>query len=1111
MTFACDIPLLQNKVFNSKQFKELNEEAQQEIAGRVERFVRNLNTFAPVATDPAQQRIRQGVLDEFMERFAFTMDTARQVSINPNSGKNLQYFLSYDFALDRTLMGMGDKFTEAGGVRQLVNRAKKMGAGESHVVLANIEFLERSRQADIKIDKLRRQYGVDKDLMDRIKLDLYEVGFAPIAEQAMQADTPPAVMFQRMRQERVMRLMESVGIDHAGQNRLADIVSEVVDSYNEVYEITKAFGVVMGDSTDYLNYFPRDFSPEAKRRIAWKRDSQVDYTMFNFDGTSASESIYSAFSKSRVTNHYIPEDSALVDFLLTNVDPDIYDKLGVESVLDVIQDDGTFTGAFVKYIDEAQPGLFDGMVESGLVAKLPMTTGEVYNYMVTRYDLPFKSLREFTAVDFENAGRLYRNQLEQLAGRSIATQYVATAALEGGWGITKAEKAADDAYRNYVPLVGREPTAVIPNSIATRFGLDTEMYQDTFVHPTVANMYRAAIQLNTDPAKMGILARMYQDFNSSFVGQALATSGFIFRQIYGVAVGVHAAGGNVVNYARNATRMTVQLASLWAKGKTLDGFANMFDDKVRRYATVRGDELLTERELWNYLRTEGFVQDLMPWLGEPIHATGYRPRADLVEATKRQARYMASIFANGDLSAPQKFANLYGQLSTAGSNMTEKVFYSFQMTNVLLDQVARFSVVQSLTTNDPLERGVRALQGNASFQRYTVEEATAKAANYFFDYGDLGRTGDKMRTVIPFYSFMAQNTFGIMRMMVRDPTRFVAYNRLYAALNDPARDEGADLPEAGTPGWMQRTNPLYWVDKATGQVIAFPTSTWDPVQSGQQMIFDAADDLSGLFGIKPPRTTDEELGTLPWETSTTNRTLTNMIESMYPPMQIAYGLLTGEDTQGYALTGPDARDTTFLGVPMSAMNRFLLSKVSPTLTNINRSNPGFMFGRPARFDGEGRMIEEPIPAWLTGASRDPRDRVADFRSQEQRIMAALGVSTYVVDVAYNMGKNEQQVYYEIGNGRRAISRKMRAIKQMTDPQQIQRELEELEIMRFTQAQMVLDWENFRAWREERGLSLPAANARMRRQELGREQVRVLTEQQEYDLLMEIYGEIPEDE
>jgi len=1107
MTFACDIDFIQKRVFNSSKFKELNEQQQQELATRVERFARDLNLFSIPAGDATQASVRAGVIESFTERQAFLLQVATNTSINPNAGKNLEYFLAYDLALEKTLLGMGDTLTAEGTVRNLIGRARRIGAGESHVVLANIDFLERSRIADTAITKIRRKYNIDRDLMDRIKLDMYEIGFAPFATAAVKANGPTALAFQAARQKRLADLMTTVGLDAAGQRQLSDIVGEVVASYNEVYEITKAFGISIGDSSEYINYLPRNFSPETKRRIIWKREGQTDYTTFAADGSTASESIYSMFSKSRATDHYIPEDAALIDFLITEAVPDIYQKLGVQSIYDVIQSDTTFAGAFVKYIDTANPALFDRMVEEGLISKLPMTTGEVYNYMTVRYELPFKSLSEFTSTDFETTARLYRNGLEQLTGRSMATTFVATAALEGGWGVTRAEKLADPAlYRNYVSLVGGENPA-IPANMASRFNLDEQVYSDTFVHPTVANFYRASIDIGSDPVKSGILARMWEDFNTVWVGQVLATSGFVFRQIYGVGVQTHAAGGNVLNYARNTTRMLTQLTTLWSKGKTLDNFSDMFDNVKARYYSVREGRDLTERELWQQLRGEGFTQDIMPWTGEVVGATGYKPSAGLIELTKKQARYMGSIFANGDLSAPQKFTNLYGQFSTEARRLSEKTFYSFQMMNVLLDQVARFSVIQSLTTDSVLERGTRALQGNVRLKRMSIEDAITQAGNYFYDYSDIGRTASKFRGAIPFFSYLSKNTFATARMIVRNPTKVAAYNRLYAAMNEPAREEEGDLPEAGVPGWLQRTNPVYWVDEATGQVIAFPVSSTDPVQDGQRVLFDAADDLLNLFGKGPQRSTDEELGDLPWSKTITNRTLVNLIDASLPPFEAAYGFVTGEDTRGYQLRGEGADDTSFLGVRMTAMNRFILSLAVPAFNNLNRSNPGFMFGRPPQFDpATGELTQAPTPAWITGAARDRRDYVADFRSFEQRLGAALGVNTYVVDVAYQMGKNETQVRFELGEGSKAIKQKQRQIQQLTDPVQIRNELRQLEEMRFIHAQLVLDWENFQAWRGERGLAHPAALSRVRREELTREQVRGLTEAEEYRLLEEIYGE-----
>lgn len=1114
MAINCDLSAyFERSVFNTKRYKELNEQSQDELKNRVTRFVQDLTSFAPKTTDEGQSRLRAGLVDSYRKRFEFLMQVASVESISPTATKNLSYFLAYDMAIENTLLGAGSRLTEPGKVRHWLQRAARMGRGEVHSLLSNMQFLDRSKEADRVIRQIQREYRVDKDLMDIIKLEVYENGFAPYAEQALKANGPAALAFQRGRQARLVELMQQAGLDQQGMNRIVDAVQDVIDSYAEVHEVTQLFGVDVNNASELINYFPRNFSPETRRRIAWTKSPDNQSYLFFGPNSQVQESVYSMFNRSRNTDHYIPEDGAIVDWLLTNADPDIYKKMGVESSLDLIEDSGRFTQAFVEHLDKAHPTLFNNMVESGVISKLPMSGYEVFNYMQARYDLPFKSLREFTATDFETASRLYRNQLEQMVGRSLPSQFLAQAALEGNWGVTLAQKNADSVYRNYVPLVSKADEAdvgAIPRSLAERFGLADEVNENLFIHPIARDMYQSAIDLGSNPDLMGILGKMVYDFNTMWRSQVLSGMDFVMRQIINIGVQTHAAGGNVLNYARNMNRIMYGVTRLAADGKTLDTLPELiFDNTKRRYPSVRHGGKLTELELWNMLREEGVIEEVMPWVGEAVQASNYRPRAGVLESMRRQGAYAANILAQRDLSLPQKVNNLYGQFSTSANIVNERVFYHFTLMNALLDQVAKFSTIQSLTTDSIVERGTRALQGNVRLRQATVESAITDASKYFYDYSDLGRLQSGLRTFIPFFSFQSKNTLAVFRMMVRHPSKFVAYNRLYAAMNQSAREQEDELPEAGVQDWLKQSNPVYWVNEETGQVIAFPTSSLDPVQDAGQTIFGAADALLGAFGIESgKRTTEEIINGAPWSSESTSRTLTNILDSGFPLIEQAYTEITGETISGYQLRGNNVEDTSFLGVTMSPMNRQRLETLLPILRDLNRSNPFYLWGRPPEISPEGEIVQPAIPSWA-GGQRDMRDYVNDFRSTQSRLLATAGLSNYVVDVARNMGRNEEQVQFEIREGSKAIRKKEMQITEITDPARLERELHELEEMKFWHAALILDWENFRAWRMERNLPHPAAIRRVRDEGLRREQIRVLSAEEEYELLREVYGDVPE--
>jgi len=845
-----------------------------------------------------------------------------------------------------------------------------------------------------------------------------------------------------------------------------------------------------------------------------------NYEIFGMDGTAEIISLNSAFTKSRNSNHFIPEDLIVLDAVITSAIPDIYKKLGVADINELIADTGVLSTAFIKYLDKAHPSVLDGLVDLGVMSKIPMTTTELADYMIARYELPFEQLNELVPTDFDRMATVYRHQAEKMAGRSFISQYVANAASAGGWGVTEAERIADPGtYGKFIKLVGADPqetNVVIPYQQAIRLGIVKhdgglpeylQKNMSIYVHPTVAELYRAQVGIFTDPNQMGIIARVIDDFTTLFNTTVLATSDFIFRQMYSPFVQTWAAGGRMDTYATDLSRFAYIMTSLKGQGKSLDTFADYLDNTRAIYKY--GGTTLTEQQLYRKAMQSGFTEDVAPFMGVAQRGVHYKPGAAWNTAAMRTARYLRDIVQHyPELGLPKSIAEVYKVGSTGVRRISEQTFFTIGFFNHFFDNTARFSALKSLTDTSALNKVARAAQFQYNMDVLDFEDAVKKVNNFFFVYDNPAAIDEWMRHIRPFWMFYSRNTFAIFRMMVRNPGKFMAYQRLWAAIN-PYEE---DVPEGGVPDWIKDQSPVYWYRRnEKGEVVdvfALPRAQLDTIASGTNEIAGIADAIRSQFGIWPTSTHPSEvrdrIADLPWRSTQTNRAFRDLVNSSHGWIKAAYGLAVGEDPlTGKSLRTPDDGMSfdSIIGVEVPRMTKFLIQALLPQIARLDRSNPWGWFGTPPRWEGT-TLVDPGRPSW-TGARRNPNS--ADFREWWQRVTSAVGFSVYKFDVADQMGMTESDINFAVNEGYRALNKKRLQIRTITDPLEYNREIEKLRLMEAFQASLAIDAAELRAWREARGIQHPAAIRMIRNGQVREDAIRGLSESERMGILYDVYG------
>lgn len=1118
--FDCDIKVIDDALRNARRRNP-------EKATEIDRRVRQLTSRLHLAAEPPPVGLTDEAALEAQIRFKTIMQATEVADVSPGSVNSLGFMLAQNFALVKRGFGLADSFTEPGAVRFMLTEMKRRGAGEVHQILANAFFIDDMLKADRALENIRRSANVPRDKWHRIKLDAIEIGMHPSLQRDYGAIGPVGIEILEGRQRRFYDLLESAALSRSQTEELSQVVQTIANRYNSTLEIVKAMGIKVNDASGVINYLPRTFSPEAIRRIGWYTDDAGGYGILNLDGSSARETLPSAFTKARGSDIFAVEDRILLDAALTGAVPDIYEKLGVESIEELLEDTGALTRAFAQHLDKRSPELFDALVDSGILSKIPMTSTELIDYMVARYSLPFKQVDEIMPYNLADMGRTYRAQAERLAGRSLMAHYTAKSAIENGWGITEAQRLADpEQYADFVKLSSPvDPNVVITAEEARRFGMPVFQYSNVYVHPVVAQMYRAQTRVLTDPVQMGVIGKLLYELRTTFSAQALTSTGFIFRQLYTPIFQVWAGGGRLDTYASDMMRTLKNIAQLQVSGRSMDTFFQTFDNTNKIYRGPQG-QLISEQELWTQLRRRGVVQEIIPWIGANLNNASYvptkitrdNPLGGAVRSVRDTARYLKDIVANYPELGVNGALGRMGEIVNLAGNGTRKIsdqaFHWVGASNVLIDNVARFSLIKSLTDTTDVNRLARAAQGNILDGNLEFEQAILKAGDFFFDYSDLGNVDRVMRHVRPFYMFMSRNTFSIWRMMVRNPSRFVNYNRLWAALNPPEDREG--VPYGASPDWLRTESPLYWVqrddDGNPAGFIALPRSSFDPIAEGSGTMTEYTDQLLYHMGVWPAARmpsvgVSDRINDLPWEQTRTNQALNTFVEGSYGHWKVAVAAITGEDvTFGTPLRGAGVDDTSFLGVKMSPMARYAAENLFPLLRNVNRSNPFYIFGTPPKVEN-GKIVSYGTPAWWGfGAARSSRDRSADFRAWWQRSLSTVGFNTFSVDILEQMGWRHTEIAISLNEGRDYILNRQRELLDSgLSDSELQAELIKLEEMRTLYAALSLEYAEVQEFARQRNMTMPAALRYLQREQIRTNTLQNLPPEESERIIRSFYG------
>lgn len=936
-------------------------------------------------------------------------ELSRATAINPNVGRSLQHKMARDLAVSKQALGLGDAYTTSGWVRESFMNAQRLWRGGLNKALRELAVARRMADAQKTLTQLLKQHSIPRQAREYIMMQSQELGWVnDLIDQGGINAVGRNILTQK-----VLSFVEELGTKY---NLPPEVVEQVMQIgtipsgiYRQVGEVMRTAGMEVGDE-DLLLYFNRGLSEEAKARINWRWDDEHQGS-FTWDNGQRGD-IGNVLARSRLTHEFAAEDEVLLDYAFRNYGTKhhgsstwLYDQVrDGAGIGDILDERRVLNQTFLRVLGQ-EPELIDTLVDMGVMSKIPITSAEFFEAMQRSYKMPFNRLDQVFHHDWNAGWMMYERQLERMAQESGIVHKLMAEALNGNWGIPQATVLADPAtYKGFVPLVGGN-TSVIPESLLPPGGADNPLIRTTYVHPVVADMARASLELQNSPVALGAFGRIMMEVNRRFRSLALTTIEYLPRQVWNSLISLTAGGGNLLRYGQYFTTRMLSIVGNRPVSEFLDNTKAVFNT---------GNGMLTERELWNYLEDIGYINRWEPMTGDPTRGAAFSPWNPIsVAATLQDEGMMRTL-------------NIAGiQIGSA----LDRAAYPMRLLNQVADDAGRFGAIVSSMRRDTKgfyldQLGRVPTGGYRTFG--TAEEAVAHWRNYFFYYDDQSKLDRALSAfVVPFWGFHSKNLPAAVRHAVRHPSRYVAFQRVYALTNAPVADDDR-LNESTIPSWMMETNPIFF-QLPNGQFFAIPTNSLDPLAAAYGTVELAGDEALRALGIwekVQTQATGDRLDSLPWNTSRSNRAVDAAIETTYSSWRALASTIRGVDTFNRPLYGSGTTDT-FLGYEMPRITRVWLEALLPILGTINRYNPWGVFGEaPNRdpFTGEttiGRGSRMPFSNAVPRSDSDSWSRNNPFATTG---MQAAGLRIYPVDWALNAGYTYDDLRRNVRDGQRFVQK-----------------------------------------------------------------------------------------
>jgi hypothetical protein len=1039
-----------NSFENYKPFKkrkrqyEANEKT--DLERRASNLARKLEVNARRYADDAankmaaQARKKQYYDDLFIRRIG------KLEHLNPKATDRVGQFLANNFNQKARHFGLSPntgKYSTAGEVRYGILESRRLAEGFVEEV-GRYKALQEIKKVVGEIKDIAKGKNLPFESVDELIQAAVEVGQIPAKRGAYGIGKNGEAYLMSLYDDFVA-LMKDSGFSSKEINDVISSAARISEELAEVRAIGNAFNLNIGD-TKGIGYFERIMTDTAEKFIRETKSAQDVLESLKNNVSSGVDqgklAFTAALEKSRKTFKFIPEDEALLAYMLGKE---------IDELRPILSDPKEFTKFLRNNLSDDQ---VEQLVDMGIASKVPMLTQEVFEYFTEQFsDLPFKGMAEMFVTNPVEMAEYYVQNLKKSVGQSAMLRTIFRDGLEQGWAITADEVASNpNLFKGFKKIDADAIKVYVP---------DFPGKGEIFVHPIVFNSWKAILDVSTSPAHMGTISGLFKYFGSFLTQSLLMTPQYILRNLYSATIATSAAGGNYL-------RSFDGIASVF---KAMSGGLDTLDNTKKVFRI--GDTMYTKRELFTeFVRHR--AQDVNPGLLDP---TMWNPQAMMrnIQNPGRQLNYWwqyTQAFGAGKGAA--YFADLI-------KNTQNAFFQPLAAFGNALEAGMKFATLMSLTDTSPLNRVGQFVSSLGEIPRNfnSLDSVFRHIDDYFYAFDDVGRvTAGVSRYVRPFAIYAMNNPPAVIRHAMRNPGAFLNYWRLRSFMNGSAAGD-EEINEATVPDYVSDQSPLFFFrDKDVA--VALLTNNYDPIAEATSYLNKSARDIASMFGWYVGTSGQQR------EQMEGRQNLLKVVQDMFKETQPLYRnaveLVTGIDSStGKPISDDDkiGRES-FLGVRMNPVVKWLLSSYPP-LENLDRFNPGGVFGEPGYIDPrtnrpyvdpQGRVYEGK-PSWA-GYTRTYKQIDKYHPVNQQLALRPLrwaGFQVKVLDLAANAQWTYDDIQRMENEAKNFISRANKAIltDQKLDDKERERLVNEIRIRADQWAQLRIDRERVKRYMAERGI------------------------------------------
>ncbi len=847
---------------------------------------------------------------------------------------------------------------------------------------------------------------------DELLVDLAELG-GRAHDDAVYGVTPAAKWLADQRYDRFVQRLQGLGIN-PDMDVLLKYVEPIHSAFDEVRLIANSAGVDVG-KVGGIDYFHRTMQDTYGMVF---RERYVDKVAGRYGDAIAASKV----RQSRNTYHMIPEDwEAFMSF------PSV-SKSGAtpESIMDMLTNDPI---AARKWFHETLTDTeLETLADTGVLAKLPMTTREVSEYFDELYQLPFKGVTEKFKTNPLEALDDYAKSLERATKEgAMATLLHSDMAQKQGWSLTA------DAYQKLSEAEKKH--FVRANVSAERFSLERILGKDGaaklgqyYVHTRVEKQWSSHMRVSTNPSEMGMVANYIHAVMRNINLAALLSGGTEFLTKF--------VGGNVIQGLAAGAELSHILPRHWEFSRVMKQGLDSLDDTVPRY--IVGGVEYTQRGI-----TEEFFKrvggDFASHMGSDLESLDPR---NFTKALRDIQAYSASF---GDpLTATMKGASYAGKLA---DKAVRGAFTPLARVAAFNEMSMKYAVWTSLFEKADRVADAASVANRFHHVRFNnFDEATRHVDEYFVNYHTTGEVPASLgKFVVPFASYVLLNPGMVFRHVMRKPQLYINYLRaqqklgcINGACDKNITEDGFTEDEldkfAVAVGRDARTNRLYFL---------YP-GNYDPYVDAFDFAVGGTRTLMRLAGWqdtgnKAGDTRVKVEGFSPFDVT---KGLANDYTS--PVLKIGAELMTGKDL----FTGRDLdTETEFLGVKLPPVLAYA-ARTYPVTSAIEgrRGTLGKLLNNSplTEVDEYGNTVRQGNREMTD--SEKKRLRAATEESWVTQAMYAAGLKVRVLDI----DEGEQRTLSDLFRYQRDLTRKIDARNTELSEKRVQGRLTDTEKREYTQ-------------------------------------------------------------